>query len=319
MQWLEICVETDGEPDVLCAELEALGVEGLVIEDEADFARFLEQGRAYWDYVDQSLVEQMRGKRRVKFYLADDAAGQAREQALRAQLETRGYTVSLRRVQDEDWENNWKQYYRPIPVGQRLYIVPEWETAADAGTRTIIRLNPGLIFGTGSHPTTRMCLEALEPLAGDCDWVLDLGCGSGVLAIAALLLGAGQAVGCDIDPKARDVALENAAYNGITPPQLEVLCGDLVTDTALRAQLAVRKYPLILANIVADVILSLSRSAAALLTPGGHFICSGILDGREAEVAAGLREAGLRITAHRQLEDWHCFTAVPVTAPEVSC
>ena len=170
-------------------------------------------------------------------------------------------------------------------------------------------LNPGLIFGTGSHATTRMCLAALEHCAGVDKTVLDLGCGSGILGIGALLLGCAHVTGCDIDPKAPEVAAANAALNGFYDDKFTVCAGDILADAGLRRRLGTG-YDIVLANIVADVIIPLAALAPAFLAPGGTFVCSGIIDGREDEVAAALTRAGFTVTAHDTLEEWHCFTAV---------
>ena len=310
MSWLEVCVEAGSRgTEALCALLEDLGVTGLVIEDEADLRDFMENGKQYWDYIDEDFVASRRGLSRVKFYLPEDGEGRRALLDLRRELEAAGYpspvTASLR---EEDWENNWKQYYRPIAVGKRLLIVPKWEDAPEDTGRVVLRLDPGLIFGTGAHPSTRMCLEAAEDLAGTCGAVLDLGCGSGILAIAALVLGAKSALGCDIDDKAPDIVRANAALNGVED-RLAVFSGDALRDASLRLRIGARKYPLIFLNIVADVIIALAPDAAKWLETGGSLVCSGIIDGREEEVGAALTSAGLTVTAHRREENWHSFTA----------
>ncbi|MBQ3405602.1 MAG: 50S ribosomal protein L11 methyltransferase, partial [Oscillospiraceae bacterium] len=208
---------------------------------------------------------------------------------------------------DEDWENNWKAYYKPVTVGERLFIVPSWEEAPEAPGRVILRLDPGLIFGTGTHATTRMCLEEIEKLDLDSERVLDLGCGSGILAIAALLCGAESAFGCDIDPKAPDIVMENAALNGIGPEDLTVRAGDVLADTRLQKMISKSRYGLVLANIVADVIIALAPLACGWLSEDGRFICSGIIEGRQAEVEKALRDAGFTLAGHRCQEDWHCY------------
>ena len=310
MSWLEVCVEAGARgTEALCALLEDLGVTGLVIDDEADLKDFMENEKRYWDYIDEDFVASRRGLSRVKFYLPEDEEGKRALLGLRKELEAAGYappvTASLR---EEDWENNWKQYYRPIAVGKRLLIVPKWEEAPEGTDRTVLCLDPGLIFGTGAHPSTRMCLEAAEALAPGCEAVLDLGCGSGILSIAALVLGAKTALGCDIDDKAPEIARSNAALNGVEN-RLEVYAGDALGDAGLRLRIGERKYPLIFLNIVADVIIALAPDAAKWLEEGGSLICSGIIDGREAEVEAALVSAGLTVIARRQEENWHSFTA----------
>ena len=199
MQWLECTVPGGDDPEELCNALAELGVGGMSIENERDFHDFLENNRACWDYVDEALEESFSGVSRVKFWLSCDAEGEKVLAAVRAA----GYSVETRVIADEDWENNWKQYYKPLPIGEKLVVVPAWEEQPADG-RVALRLDPGLIFGTGSHATTRMCLEAIETLAAPDKRVLDLGCGSGILSIGALVLGCREAVGCDIDPKRGD-------------------------------------------------------------------------------------------------------------------
>ena len=308
MQWLEITIESGPERiDALTDSLTALGVEGLIIEDEESYMDFLENNRKYWDYIDEELRDAMRGLCRVKFYLEDSPEGEAQLSELIAALPNE--TLTKRTVRDEDWENNWKQYYKPVAVGERLLIVPEWESAPETDGRAVLRLDPGLIFGTGTHPTTQMCLRAVEnaPLEGAS--VLDLGCGSGILAIAALLLGAEIAVGVDIDEKAPSVVMENAALNGITGETLSVFAGD-VADKHTKKRVGTGKYNLVLANIVADVIIGLAPAVPEFMAEDGKFVCSGIIDGRENEVEAALLAAGFVIEAHNIQENWHSFTAV---------
>lgn len=304
MQWLECTVPGGDDPEELCSALAELGVGGMSIENERDFHDFLENNRACWDYVDEALEESFSGVSRVKFWLSCGTEGESVLAAVRAA----GYSVETRVIADEDWENNWKQYYKPLPVGEKLVVVPAWEEQPADG-RVALRLDPGLIFGTGSHATTRMCLAALEHCAGAGRTVLDLGCGSGILGIGALLLGCAHVTGCDIDPKAPEVAAANAALNGFYEDKFTVCAGDILADAGLRRRLGTG-YDIVLANIVADVIIPLAALVPAFLTPGGTFVCSGIIDGREDEVAAALTRAGFTVTAHDTLEEWHCFTAV---------
>ena len=303
MQWLECTVPGGDDPEELCSALAELGVGGMSIENERDFHDFLENNRACWDYVDEALEKSFSGVSRVKFWLSCDTEGESILTAVRAA----GYSVATRVIADEDWENNWKQHYKPLPVGEKLVVVPAWEEQPADG-RVALRLDPGLIFGTGSHATTRMCLAALEHCAGADRTVLDLGCGSGILGIGALLLGCAHVTGCDIDPKAPEVAAANAALNGFYEDKFTVCAGDILADAGLRRRLGTG-YDIVLANIVADVIIPLAALVPAFLTPGGTFVCSGIIDGREDEVAAALTRAGFTVTAHDTLEEWHCFTA----------
>ncbi len=309
VEWIEITVDApDRDTETLAAKLEELGVQGLVIEDAADIDDFLRESGPYWAGVDEAFLEQRKGLARVKFYLPAGEAGEKSLEELAPALAAAGYPFRRASRRDEDWENNWKEYYRPIPVGRRLLILPEWLRDTPAEGRIPLLLDPGLSFGTGAHPSTRMCLEALEPLAPRAERVLDLGCGSGILAIAALLLGAGSALGCDIDPAVPAIAAENAALNGVEG-RFSVLCGDAAGDEALRAALGGKDYDLVFLNIVADVILRLLPEAPRWLKPGGTLLLSGVIDGREEEIAAALRSGGWRFE-ERKLGDWHSFVCV---------
>ena len=303
MQWIEVSVPTrSDEIDDVCAQLAELGAGGMVVEDETDFQQFLEQNHQYWDYVDDALEAQFRGVSRIKFYLADDDDGRAQLAAIRAGI---GRELTTATVRDSDWENNWRQYYQPIETGERLVVVPEWLDAPADG-RLPLRLDPGLIFGTGSHATTRMCLAALEHCAGADRTVLDLGCGSGILSIAALRLGAVSAKAVDIDDKCLTVAYENAALNGIGKDRYTVLVGDVLSNGALRETLG-GGYDVVVANIVADVIIGLAPMVRQFLKPGGLFLCSGIIDTRAGEVADALRQNGWEIETTRSGEGWYSY------------
>lgn len=302
MRYIEVCVNTPAEEiERRCEEMTAMGAEGFVIENEADFQDFLENNHQYWDYVDDELESRFTGVSRIKCYLCDDEDGRAVLCRIRGAYG--GVETSF--VEDSDWENNWREYYKPIEVGEKLVVVPEWEDIPDDG-RTALRLDPGLIFGTGSHATTRMCLAALEKYAGEGKTFLDLGCGSGILGIGALVLGSARCVGCDIDPKAPDVAAANAALNGIGSARFKVYAGDILSDASLRRMLG-SGYDAVLANIVSDVIIPLSALVREFMKPGAVFITSGIIDGRQDEVRAALEGNGFEVIEHRNEEEWHCF------------
>ena len=314
MKWLELHIDTT--PAGLEAISELLrdqGIEGLVIEDEGEFHTFLEQNRQYWDYVDESLTREMAGKSRVTFYLEDSNAGYTALAAVRIALtavkkdhpEYGPLILSMENVEDADWENNWKAFYKPMEIGDRLIVIPDWEEA-ETGGRVALRLNPGLIFGTGSHATTRLCLQALEKTVRPGMRVLDLGCGSGILSIAALLLGAERAYGCDIDDKAVDVAYENAALNSIGRDRYTVRAGDVLSDEGLRRDMG-SGYDIVVANIVSDVIIGLAPTARGLKKPEGYFLCSGIIDDRAEEVRQKLEAAGLTILETHSSEGWFSY------------
>ena len=314
MKWLELHIDTTPaglEP--VSDLLRDQGIEGLVIEDEGDFHSFLEQNRQYWDYVDEGLEQSMAGKCRITFYLEDSEAGYRTLAMTRIALQPfkeahpafGSLLLTMENVEDADWENNWKAFYKPMEIGERLIVIPDWEEA-DPNGRVALRLNPGLIFGTGSHATTRLCLQALERLVQPGMRVLDLGCGSGILSIAALLLGADSAFGCDIDDKAVDVAYENAALNGIGKDRYTVRAGDVLSDRKLRADMGAG-YDIVVANIVADVIIALAATARDLMSPDGYFLCSGIIDDRAAEVKGKLVENGFTILEENSSEGWYSY------------
>lgn len=307
--WLEITLNLpQADLDHVCARLTANGVEGLEIEDEEDFKTFLEENRQYWDYVDDDLMVRMAGACRVKFYVTEDENGRALLRDYLTGLEH--YEFTERSLLEEDWATGWQKYYKPLTIGQRLYVVPQWmreEPVPDG--RVPLYLNPGLTFGTGSHASTQLCMEGLEQVVHAGDQVLDLGCGSGILAIAALQLGASHALGVDIDPKAVDVAYENAEMNGIGKNRLTVVAGDVLSDAAFADSLEQNTYHVVLANIVADVIMPLSAHVGRYLTPDGWFLCSGIIDTRADEVEATLKQNGLTIVSRRQRNGWVSFTA----------
>ena len=302
MRYIEVTVNTHGaEIDARCQEMADMGAGGFVIENEEDFKDFLEQNHQYWDYVDDELENQFAGVSRIKCYLTDDEDGLAVLRRINAAYDD----VTTSYVEDSDWENNWREYYKPIDVGEKLVVVPEWEEAPQDG-RLPLRLDPGLIFGTGSHATTRMCLAALEEFSKPGVRVLDLGCGSGILGIGALILGCDSCLGVDIDPKAPDVVMSNAALNGIGADKMTAWAGDIIADSSLRARIG-GGYQLVLANIVADVIIPLSAVVRQFMAPGAVFICSGIIEHRWPETEAALISNGFEILDHKSEEEWHCF------------
>ena len=304
MRYIEVTVNTPAkEIDRRCEEMTAMGVGGFIIENEEDFRDFLEHNHAYWDYVDADLEQKYAGISRIKCYLTDDEEGQNTLRQIRAAYGE----IQASFVEDSDWENNWREYYKPIEVGEKLVVVPEWEEIPADG-RVPLRLDPGLIFGTGSHATTRLCLAAMEPFVNADTKVLDLGCGSGILGIGALVLGAKSCLGCDIDPKAPDVVRSNGALNGIGPDRLSACAGDILSDASLRRSFG-SGYDLVLSNIVSDVIIPLSRYVRSFLAPGGTWISSGIIEGRQDEVRAAIEQAGFTVLEHRQEEEWHAFVA----------
>lgn len=319
MQYLEVTIKTTSQGIGLTADaLTAMGYDSLVLDDQTEYEKFLEENRACWDYIDEELAQRLKGLSQIKLYLelgqdTMERLEEIREEMLRLSKRHPGkslgsLTVSAAPLDEEDWSNSWKKNYPPQFIGQRLCVLPYWLPLEVAEGRLPIRLDPGLTFGTGFHPSTQMCMAALEHHLQPGSRVIDLGSGSGILSIAALRLGAGSSVGVDIDPKAESMARENAAYNGFDNSQFQAFTGDVIADRAALEALG-GGYDLALVNIVADVILGLSPVLPKIVRPGGTVICSGILDTRLDEVLHGLEHHGLTILEQHAQEDWRCLVA----------
>ena len=319
MEWIELTIKTTSAAiDLVCDRLTVLGYDSFIIDDQEDFHQFLEQNRQYWDYVDEDLEQKMRGLSQIRLYLEDSAAAPEQISVLRDQLQSLraqypgtdfgSLDVQLANVRDEDWENNWKQYYQPLAIGEKLLVVPEWLNPENPENRVVVLLDPGMIFGTGAHASTQMCMRELERAIQGGERVLDLGSGSGILSITAILLGASHATGVDIDPKAEDIARQNAAINQIFSDRFTAVTGDVIGDKAMMDRLEAH-YDVVLANIVADVIIPLAPVVPHFLSEDSIVICSGILNTRLPEVLNALEAAGLQILSTEQQEDWCRVTA----------
>ena len=313
--WLEITVDTaPSSIEEIAAALTAGGFADLVMEDQAEFESFLDENRAYWDYIDETLQSQLQGLSHIKLYLEEtDSAGLSRLEALLAKLRANRRLGALQMhispLAETNWEDSWKENYPPQPVGSRLVVLPYWLADGDTEGRLPVILDPGLTFGTGAHPSTQMVLEAMERAIFPGASCLDLGSGSGILSIAALRLGAKTAIGVDIDPKAEDIARENAAYNGFGAPEFTALTGNVTADRKLMDALMKNHYDVVLVNIVADVIIGLAPVLPKLLDGGSRLILSGILDTRLADVLSALKQAGLQANEIHQKEEWRCICA----------
>ena len=307
MAWLEISIDT--VPDTIedvAAKLTAGGFSELLIEDEAEFQDFLDQNRAYWDYIDEALEKKLQGLSRIKLYLEDH---QKEELArLEGILSPLGLTARVDAMPETDWETAWQDSYPPQPIGQSLVVLPCWQADADTQGRLPVILDPGLTFGTGAHASTQMVMEAMEKAALSGKTCLDLGSGSGILSITALRLGAKKAVGVDIDPMAEDIARENAGYNGYAAPEFTAKTGNVLADKRLMESLEM-PWDVVLVNIVADVIVALAPVLPRFLGADSKLILSGILDSRLSDVEQALARAGLTVTATHQKEEWRCLEA----------
>lgn len=319
MDWIEVTIFTSTmgiEP--VANVLESLGIEGYALEDAADFEDFLQDTEIYWDYVDQDLCERLRGQEtKLKIYVEDSDDGHAqidtlsqRLAALKAQdtQHTLGrLTISQSVTRQEDWEWGWKQYFKPFPVGETFLIKPSWETVEDAQGRTILEIDPASSFGTGTHETTQLCMTMLEKTVKGGEKLLDMGTGSGILAIAAGMLGAQPDTMVDIDAHCLTCAQENAARNGVTIGR--ALHGDALRDRALADEIG-QGYQIICANIVADIIIGMAPMFWQKMVPQGTLITSGILAERADEVEKALSDAGFTIRERAICGGWAAFMAV---------
>lgn len=308
MNWTEVKIYTTTEGiDPLTGNMLDLGLQGFMIEDAQDFEEFLHDTTPHWDYVDQAVMDKMKNcESCVTIYVANNPQGMeelAQVREILARLKSQDpqgrygrLELELHNVNEEDWSNAWKKYYHPVRVGKHLVVCPSWEDYARQPDDVVLILNPGMAFGTGTHDTTRLCMELLEKYLTPQDNVLDVGCGSGILAITAALLGAKSIIGCDIDEVAVKVAGENAALNHVED-RISFHKGDLTSQVE-------GSFQIICANIVADVIIRLSEDAGRYLAQGGIFIVSGIIDSREQDVLHALDRNGFAVIERRTSGGW---------------
>lgn len=315
MDWIKVTVyTTTAGLEAVSGRLMQLGITGIVTEDETEFNAFLEETKDAWDYVDEDLVRSMSGESRVIVYVSDDISGRELLAAINASMAELGtmnedgiygrLAVEIEGTKTEDWANAWKQYFHTMEIGERILVKPYWEEIEKPQDRVVFSINPGMSFGTGSHETTQLCLTQLEKYITPDSLMLDLGCGSGILSVVSLLLGAKKAVAVDIDPNCIDTAYENADMNGISRDRYKVISGNVVTDPDVKAIISEHKYDVVAANIVADVIIGLAPAARLYMKEGGVFITSGIIDGRQDEVRSVLESEGFTVINTERRKDW---------------
>ncbi len=314
MEWTEVNIYTTTEGiELVCSKLTDIGVKGFAIRDAEDFKEFLENKNGQWDYIDKDLLGLTDCETCITVYIPSNDQGAEMLTAIKSMLsEMRAndteklygrLEAELTSIREEDWANNWKQYFKPFKVGEKLVIKPSWEDYDNADNRVILEIDPASSFGTGKHHTTRLCLELLEKNLNKGDDLLDMGCGSGILSIGAMLLGAGSAVGVDIEENAAATALENAEKNYISPDVYKTYYGNILSDEKLASEID-RKYDIITANIVADVIIAMKDYFVRYLKKGGILIISGIIEDRMDEVIAAVESAGFSNPEPYVKEGW---------------
>lgn len=311
MNYKEIKITTThAGADSVCAMLSPYCT-GFIVDDPQDVLEFSLSKTTKWDYIDDALLGNPDRQVSVTFYLNDDEHFEENLGKIKSELlpfsapELLNIGISVCGVKSEDWENNWKQYYKPFCVGETLLVRPSWESIPqEAQNRTVLTIDPASSFGTGSHATTRLCLEELTLCDLTEKTVLDVGCGSGILCSSMLLLGASQAYACDIEENAVRTTAENILLNGIERDRFSVFLGDILSDAALRQKLCTRKYDVICANIVADVLISMSDILLSALAPDGILIISGIIDSRASEVTKCYTDKNVHILKSISRDGW---------------
>ena len=301
MNWTEICISIPNEYLELASAIANMTVPyGIYIEDYSDLETAAWE-IAHIDLIDEELINKDRNKSIIHIYISEcDNAAEALE-FLKARLEAENipFEAETIGVNDKDWNENWKKYFKPIEVGSRLAVVPSWEEYDNKDNRTILSIDPGAAFGTGTHATTSLCLALLENYIADGDKMLDIGTGSGILAIASCLLGADCAVGVDIDAQSVKTAKENAEINSIAE-KCEFFVGDL-------ADKVTGKYNIVCANIVADVIIKLLPDAKNFMQRDAFLIISGIIDIRRDDILKAVKDNGFIIAEEKNRDNWCAF------------
>ncbi len=320
MEWIEVKIYTTTEGiEPLTAMLLETGVTGIQVEDDDELKQFVTTSSTYWDYVDEELLNKEKEDTRVIVYVSNNPYGMdilmsIKEGLQRLKTSDIGLdlgklTYELINTNDEDWLNKWKEFYKPFNVGNKLLVKPEWEEVENPENRIIFNINPGHVFGTGMHQTTQLCMINLEKYITESSEVLDLGCGSGILSIIALLLGAKHANAIDIDANAIKTAYENAALNGIGKDKYYVTSGNIIDSKEIQDEMGYEKYDVVVANIIADVIIAMAPIVKKAIKKDGTFISSGIIKDRVADVNEALLANGFEIIDTAYKDEWVSITS----------
>ena len=310
MKWTEVLIKVAPQAvEAVTDILYGLGAQGVAIDEPVDVQK-LREDELYWDYIDEKLLENDTEETKIMAYFSEEETNLPEKIAVIKEkirnltefgLSIGSGTVELSNVNQEDWESAWKQYFKPVHVTDRIVVKPEWEEYSPQEGEIVIEIDPGMAFGTGTHETTSMCINQIEKNLKEGDRVIDIGSGSGILSMAAVLLGAEKATGVDLDPVAVRVALENVELNNLQD-KIEILHGNL-TDVIRE------KADIVVANIMADIILILLEDVRAFIKDDGLFISSGIIQEKRAAVEARLLEKNFRIVEVETKGEWCAITA----------
>lgn len=322
MEWTEVKIyTTTAGIEPVTATLMDCGINGIQVEDDNEMKEYLTTSSTYWDYVDEELLNKPIGETKITIYVSDNPYGEEIllhiKEAIN-NLKTMDIGLDLGRLaiettsnlNDEEWLNKWRDYYKPFTIGNRIFIKPVWEDCEIPDGRVVFNINPGHVFGTGLHQTTQLCMLELEKYINNESVVADLGCGSGILSIISLLLGAKSAFAVDIDANAIKTAYENAELSGVDVSKYYVTSGNVIGDKELQDEIGYDKYDVVVANIIADVICAISPVVPAQLKKGGVFIASGIIKDRINDVYDALDKCGLKVVNTATKDEWVCITSV---------
>ncbi|HBV66763.1 MAG TPA: 50S ribosomal protein L11 methyltransferase [Clostridiales bacterium] len=321
MNWTEVSIYTTTNGiEIINGALIRLGINDAVIEDASVFDDFLHNDTLNWDYYDEELAKMKDSESCIKVYLADNNQGKELlkniyefTENLKSEYEDVDFgrlEIETATLNDEDWANNWKQYFKPFTVLDKIIIKPSWEELAETeGGKIVLEIDPGMSFGTGQHHTTRLCIEQIIKHVEKDAEVLDMGCGSGILSIASILLGARRITGVDIDENSVRIAKENAALNNIKEEDFTVFCGDATSDEKLQSDIGFNKYDMIAVNIIAQIIMGMSFTFPKFLKKGGLVIASGIITKYVDDVVDNFKSLGFEILEINSSEEWVSITA----------
>lgn len=320
MNWLEVTIYTTKQGlETITGLLMQMGVNGFVIQDPDDYDEFLTLQGTTWDYMDENMEKLKDCETSIQFYLAENNQGQETFIEIKNMLQRLKeadqegvygkLNMDLGNVKEEDWANNWKQYFKPFEVGEKFVIKPSWESYDVPTNRIILEIDPNSSFGTGQHYTTQLCIEQLENIIKPGQKVLDMGCGSGILSIGAVLLGAEHVTAVDIDENSVNIAGENFKQNHIDKAVYTTYCGNVMADEALVTTIKEGAYDVVVANIVADVIIGMKEILKGFLKAGGTLIASGVIGDRCEEVKEALETCGFVIETITEKNDWVAIRA----------